>query len=1073
MTWAWPKGWLDQVLPRRSGGGRLGGVPVPPRLDVDGGRHLFTAAVENLRPHLEAPDPVPDLNAAALRYLDGDPSPLGLAALLAPRLTGDETWSALADVVFSVHGPAFAARTVAELAGLTGRCYGRFFSLERFTGWTGWDPRADWSGVARLMRVRLATVSDADHVRVVAALAPYRAGPFAQRALTSYLVPDQVPWVAADCADAASSGALPDALLLFGAAATVEQFTQVAAVARAGAGPTTVGGVATLLDVLGTDAVPVLESWVAHRHTRDTLEPVWTALSVLPSDAALDALVTREPSRYATAFVRRVMTREPERAMAALARAGGVDLLRDHVVTRPDVAERVLPGLPDAAAARIRAHLSPAGTDDGRVPVDELPPLLRRPPWTLKRRARPVVVEGLVAAPEVSMVWAPGEPAPDPRQRLRSGAKPVTPDEVESLLAGETCCDEHRLRNLALWPDDVLRPVAHRIPVPVNRDSWGTSDTQWLLAVRFGADALPAVLAPAREAPRFNSAPLLPYGATEVAVLMAGLLRLASMKALAGEWFTRHPGVAARALVPPALGAAGPARRQAEKALRLLVAEGFEGEVRAAAAGYGQPAADGIDTLLRTDPLHLLPGRVPALPAWLDPRLLPPLRVPDGRALPTDAVIHVRTALALSTVDEPYAGVDVVRGTCDPASLEAFAWAMADRWADAGYPARERWVYTALGLVGGDDTVERLVPQLERWQSSGAQARAVLGLDILGAIGTDRALMHLDRFARKAKTWSLRSGARARIEAVAEARGLTPEQLADRLVPDFDLDRDGRMTLDYGPRRFVVGFDEQLRPYTADAHGARLRTVPKPAAKDDPERAPAAYSRFAALKRSVRTVAAEQVRRFEKAMVWRRRWPGAELATLFVAHPLLQHLVRRLVWITDDGHAFRIAEDRTYADVDDDRYAPADDALVGVAHPVELGATVKAWSEVFADYQILQPFPQLGRETDTSAEPLDRFVGRTTTGGRALGLRSRGWELDDPDRGHSFRLALPGQTSVSVWFDPGMEFLGGFDPAAPQTAARIDVRSGVDEIAFERLHPVSRSEVLRDLTHVLAQGSRR
>jgi len=38
------------------------------------------------------------------------------------------------------------------------------------------------------------------------------------------------------------------------------------------------------------------------------------------------------------------------------------------------------------------------------------------------------------------------------------------------------------------------------------------------------------------------------------------------------------------------------------------------------------------------------------------------------------------------------------------------------------------------------------------------------------------------------------------------------------------------------------------------------------------------------------------MRRFERAMVWQRRWPAAEVARLFAAHPLLQHLVRRLVW---------------------------------------------------------------------------------------------------------------------------------------------------------------------------------
>ncbi|KJS51024.1 hypothetical protein VM98_39430, partial [Streptomyces rubellomurinus subsp. indigoferus] len=89
-------------------------------------------------------------------------------------------------------------------------------------------------------------------------------------------------------------------------------------------------------------------------------------------------------------------------------------------------------------------------------------------------------------------------------------------------------------------------------------------------------------------------------------------------------------------------------------------------------------------------------------------------------------------------------------------------------------------------------------------------------------------------------------------------------------------------------------------------------------ARDDAELAPAERKRFAALKKDVRTVAGDQIRRLEDAMVSGRSWTAEEFAQLFVGHPLLWHLVRRLVWLAEaDGTAtaFRVAEDRTLADV--------------------------------------------------------------------------------------------------------------------------------------------------------------
>ena len=1085
-TWKWPGDWLSTVLPRRSGGGKLGGAPEPPPVDLAVSRDAFASALSSAGAWLDHDGHDPRLRARALRSLDcppADRTPWGTAALLTMKVTDDDTWAPVVDHLLAEHGPVFAAQTLAEMAGLEldwSSDHGP--RLGYFSGWTYWKSEARWAGLARRLRVRLVDVSDAKHVRVVAALASYRTGVFAQRCLTSYLAPDQTPWVAADCADATALGQKVDAQLLYGAASSVEQFLQVGAQYATETGVETVGGVATVLDVLGVDAVPVLERWESGRYTRPTLEPIWIALAALPSDEALATLFRKSRSQYAMPYVRRAMDRDPERAMRVLAGLNEPDLLRDHVLTRTEVAARMLPDLDDDAARRIRYHLDPLvdpNAAEERVPAADLPPLLHRPPWTEKKRVKRVTVAGLEAKPEATMAWLPGEREERTPYPLSVGPEPA-PDQVTALLAGRIRRYEAE-RLLAGWPEETLRPILDRVPIEPREYDFQDNDAQWIVAVRFGIDALPALLAAASKRPKLNLEPLLPFAATEVAVVMAdAYVRLASVRGIARAWFTRHPEVAARALVPPALGRAGKDRRQAERTLLLLAAAGFEAEVRAAAAGYGPEAGDGIDTLLRTDPLRVLPARIPRLPTWLDARLLPPLRVPDGRALPVEAVGHVCTALAMSTVDEPYPGVDVVRATCDPASLEAFGWVLYDRWDDAGFPTRERWILEALGLIGGDDTVERLVPLILRWPGGNARTRAVLGLDVLCAIGTDKALMHLDRLARKADTETVSGGARERIDAIAAARELTPERLADRLVPDFDLDPDGRMTLDYGPRTFVVGFDEQLRPFVADRAGKRLRTLPKPGARDDPEQAEAGYKRFAALKRTVRTIAAEQVRRFEHAMVWQRRWPASELATLFAAHPLLQHLVRRLVWGVYRGDetigAFRIAEDRTYADAADDPYEVADDAVVGVAHPLHLGADLPAWAETFADYEILQPFAQLGRETYGSTEPLDRYRGRTTTGGRALGLRSRGWVLDDDHRGgRSLDRVLPDGLQAYVVFNPGMNFIDGFDPKETQTVESIGVYRlagalpGRDSsaVGVDELEPVTRSEVLRDLTQVL------
>jgi hypothetical protein len=342
--------------------------------------------------------------------------------------------------------------------------------------------------------------------------------------------------------------------------------------------------------------------------------------------------------------------------------------------------------------------------------------------------------------------------------------------------------------------------------------------------------------------------------------------------------------------------------------------------------------------------------------------------------------------------------------------------------------------------------------------------------------------MHLHGIAQKVKFAGLRAKAAEKITEVAAELGLSADQLGDRLVPDLGLDAGGGMTLDYGPRRFVVGFDEALRPHVADEDGTRRTALPKPAASDDPELAPAAYARFTALKKDVRTIAADQVRRFEQAMVSGRRWPVTEFTDLFVAHPLLWHITRRLVWAHFDGDtvvtAFRVAEDRTLAGVEDDTLVLPEAASVGIAHPLHLAEDLPAWVTLFADYEILQPFPQLGRRVheltaeERTATRLSRFEHVTVPTVKVLGLTRRGWRRATPqDAGIEPWLArpLPGNRAVVLNLAPGV-VAGAVDEFPEQRIEHVWLSDSGDGDwsprpgpRFGELPPVTASEVLADL----------
>ena len=105
-------------------------------------------------------------------------------------------------------------------------------------------------------------------------------------------------------------------------------------------------------------------------------------------------------------------------------------------------------------------------------------------------------------------------------------------------------------------------------------------------------------------------------------------------------------------------------------------------------------------------------------------------------------------------------------------------------------------------------------------------------------ISSPAALLHLACVADKSRSEEVKKHARETLEQVAAAQGLPTDELADRTVPDLELDANGTATaLDFGARKFTVPFDEGLHPRPAGRRTA-LATATFPRAAEDGRRCP-------------------------------------------------------------------------------------------------------------------------------------------------------------------------------------------------------------------------------------------
>ncbi len=468
--------------------------------------------------------------------------------------------------------------------------------------------------------------------------------------------------------------------------------------------------------------------------------------------------------------------------------------------------------------------------------------------------------------------------------------------------------------------------------------------------------------------------------APEAAPFMLDLQRHSGVPRLARRWLDEQVGNAVAGLVPVAAGHG----KKADAARDFLAEVQQRGHTDLIEEQLSHlPAASARKLrrdLMARAPLHgepLGPGQTPPwlrealaemgpttqrLPDWLDVTRLPPLVVANRRL--NDAQVQATlAALRQSTLANPHPLIAAVRQHVERASRDAFAWKLFESWLGEGMPAAGAWALSAVGLLGGDEAAAKLLPLLGARQDRQALRWTMTGLECLAAIGSDVALVPLQRIARDPASRGLRARAGELLEAVAAGRGLSREQLEDRILPGFEQGR-GRV-LDFGRRQFHLVLAADLKPRVQDAGGKVEAQLPKPTAREA-RQAGAAVREWELLRQHLRTAARVQTQRLQEAMIDCRRWEAAEFEEL-LGHPLLAHLARRVVWGGFDHQgrlvwSFRVREEGYCASLEDEP-CPVDEVeTIGIVHPVHLAEEERlAWCELFRTEEVVEPFPQLTR----------------------------------------------------------------------------------------------------------------
>jgi hypothetical protein len=268
--------------------------------------------------------------------------------------------------------------------------------------------------------------------------------------------------------------------------------------------------------------------------------------------------------------------------------------------------------------------------------------------------------------------------------------------------------------------------------------------------------------------------------------------------------------------------------------------------------------------------------------------------------------------------------------------------------------------------------------------------------------------------ANRLKQKTVQALAKELIDGIAEQRGWSADELADRTIPSAGFDDAGEMELDCGegrPFRAVYRGDGRIDLLNPD--GKVVKALPGPRGEADKEAVAESKKALANARKEVKQVEAMQRQRLYEAMCVERTWAPETWATCLHRHPIVGRLCQRLVWLALDGEgralaSFRALEDGTLSSNADDTVQLSGAAAVKLAHQALLPpADAEAWVEHLQDYEVEPLFPQFGKA----------LLGATGEAKEATAIEDRkGWMID------SFKLQ---SATAKLGYERGEVYDGG------------------------------------------------
>ncbi len=210
--------------------------------------------------------------------------------------------------------------------------------------------------------------------------------------------------------------------------------------------------------------------------------------------------------------------------------------------------------------------------------------------------------------------------------------------------------------------------------------------------------------------------------------------------------------------------------------------------------------------------------------------------------------------------------------------------------------------------------------------------------------------------------------AQSLVTKIAQRNGWGHDELADKTIPTAGLNDAGVMSLSYGERSFTAKLNARLTVSLYTSENEEIKALPVGRKTEDAALVKESRKYFSDNKKALKQVVTFQSRRLFESMCAQRSWRVDEWKRYYYEHPIMRHLISRLIWVNtqEDGKIITLFRpvDGVLLDVEGEEVTLMACSHISLAHGVLLDEnSLVAWKKHLKEHKIKALFPQLDHTT--------------------------------------------------------------------------------------------------------------